>query len=139
MWRVSIVVTVLAFAGCAQIPPSPQDIEAKSFKSIPDKSVIYIVRGALGPPLGDTLSLNDRLQITTWAGTYYRWEAEPGAHHIQGFASSGASIKLRTEPGKIYFLKHSVIGNLHDGVQNTYLEPLDEATGRAFVRDAQLL
>lgn len=139
MWRLWTVMTVFAFAGCAQIPPSPQDAEAKKFNSVPDKSVIYIVRGRVGPPLGETISLNDQLQITTWTGTYYRWETEPGAHHIQGFAPSGASIRLTTEPGKIYFVRHVVIGTWRDGVQNTFLEPMDEGTGRAFVKDAQLL
>lgn len=139
MWRAWIAVAALSFAGCAQIPPSPQDAEAKSFKSVPDKSVIYIVRGRVGPPLGDTLSLGDRLQITTWTGTYYRWETQPGVHHIQGYASSGADITLKTEPGKIYFVEHVVIGTWRDGVQYTSLEPLDDKAGRAFVRDAQLL
>ncbi len=139
MWRVWVVVTMFAMAGCAQIPPSPQDVEAKRFNSLPDKSVIYVVRGRLGPPLGDTLSLDDRLQITTWAGTYYRWETEPGVQRIRGYASSNASITLKTERGKIYFVEHVVIGNSRDGVQNTFLQTLDEKTGRAFVRDAQLL
>jgi len=139
MWQAFAAVFALLLAGCVQIPPSPQDIEAKTFKSVPGKSVIYIVRGALGPPLGDTLSLNDKLQITTWTGTYYRWEVEPGVHHIEGFAPSGASIIMKTEAGKIYFVEHTVIGNSRDDVQNTFLEQLDDETGRAFVKDAQLL
>lgn len=139
MWRAFVALIAVTFAGCAQIPPSPEDIQAKTFTSVPDKAVIYIVRGAVGPPLGDTLSLNDNLQITTWAGTYYRWEVEPGVHHIEGFASSTASISMKTEAGKIYFVEHAVIGNWRDGVQNTYLQRLDDETGRAFVKDARLL
>jgi len=139
MWRAFVVLVAVTFAGCAQIPPSPEDIRAKTFTSEPDKAVIYIVRGALGPPLGDTLSLNDKLQITTWTGTYYRWETEPGTHRIEGLASSGASITLKIEAGRIYFVEHVVTGTWWDGVLNTHLEQLDDETGRAFVRDARLL
>jgi len=36
-------------------------------------------------------------------------------------------------------VEHTVIGNSRDDVQNTFLEQLDDETGRAFVKDAQLL
>lgn len=42
MWR-ALPVAVLV-AGCAQLPPSWQDVEAKRFESVPGKAVIYIVR-----------------------------------------------------------------------------------------------
>jgi hypothetical protein len=139
MWRALIVIVAFAFAGCAQVPPSTGDSRAKSFDAVPGKSVIYIVRGITGPALGDTLYLNDRLQITTWAGTYYRWEAEPGEHRIAGFGPTNAMITVRTEPGKIYFVYHQVVGTGRDGVQNVALQQLDDDTGRAMVRRALLL
>lgn len=139
MWRSFVALIAVTFTGCAQLPPTTEDIQAKTFSSVPGKAVIYIVRDALGPPLGETLSLNDRLQITTYAGTYYRWETEPGSHRIDGYASSVASITLNTEPGKIYFVKHMVTGTSWDGVMDTFLERLDDETGREFVRDARLL
>ena len=139
MWRALIAVVAFAFSGCAQVAPSVEDSRAKSFDAVPGKAVIYIVRGSLGPALGDTLYLNDGLQITTWAGTYYRWEAAPGEHRIAGFGPTNAMITMRTEPGKVYFVLHRVVGTERDGVQNVVLEHLDDETGRAMVRRARLL
>jgi hypothetical protein len=139
MWRALIVAVALVFAGCAQVPPSADDSRAKSFDAVPGKSVIYIVRGSVGPGLSDTLYLNDRLQITTWTGTYYRWETEPGAHRIAGFGPTNAMITMRTEPGKVYFVLHRVVGTARDGVQNVVLQELDDKTGRAMVQRARLL
>lgn len=42
MWR-ALPVAIL-IAGCAQLPPTPQDIQAKKFEGVPDKAVIYRVR-----------------------------------------------------------------------------------------------
>ena len=139
MWRALIVAVAFVFAGCAQVPPSAEDSRAKSFDAVPGKSVIYIVRGSLGPSLSDTLYLNDSLQITTWTGTYYRWEAEPGEHRIAGFGPTNAMIAMRTEPGKVYFVLHRVVGTERDGVQNVGLQQLDDKTGRAMVQRARLL
>ena len=139
MWRALIVVVAFGFAGCAQVPPSAEDAQAKGFDAVPGKSVIYIVRGITGPALGDTLYLGERLQITTWAGTYYRWEAAPGEQMITGFGPTSAMITVKAEPGKVYFVYHKVIGTERDGVQNVFLQRLDDDTGRAMVGRAQLL
>lgn len=139
MWRALIVLVAFGLIGCAQIPPSAQDTQAKRFEAVPGKSVIYIVRYGVGPALGDTLYLTDEVQITTWTGTYYRWETDPGQHRISGMGVTTAEIKMTTEPGKIYFVLHRVKGTDRDGVQVVNLEPLDEKTGRALVQQAQLI
>ena len=139
MWRALIVLVAIGFIGCAQVPPSAEDSRAKRFDAVPGKSVIYIVRYQAGPALGDTLYLTNDVQITTWTGTYYRWEAEPGQHHITGMGATTAEIRMTTEPGKIYFVLHKVKGTARDGVQLVSLEPLDEKTGRALVEQAHSL
>ena len=93
MWRVLLV---LLLAGCVQLPPSPQDIQAKKFESAtPDKSVIYIVRAPMDSREGGTISLDDNAQVTTYAGTYYRWEVAPGPHRIAGYAGQGVRVCRR--------------------------------------------
>ncbi|MGZ8265009.1 MAG: hypothetical protein ACXW2I_12455, partial [Burkholderiales bacterium] len=69
MWR--IVMSALLLAGCVQLPPTPQDIQAKRFEAVPDRSVIYIVRTPVDSFEASPLALDDHAQIQLWAGTYY--------------------------------------------------------------------
>lgn len=137
MGRALMIVVALAFAGCAQMASSPNGSGTTQFKPVTGKSVIYIVRPKVGASLGDTLYLNDDAQITTWVGTYYRWETEPGQHRITGFGPTSASITMTTESGKIYFVLHKVNGNERAGAPNVFLQPLDEQSGQALVMLAQ--
>lgn len=136
-WRMLALTALLA--GCVQLPPSAQDIQAKRFEPVPGKAVVYIVRDTMGVPLMDTLWLDDSQTITTYTGTYYRWEVAPGTHRIVGFGSSTSSLTLNAEAGKIYFVRHVVGGTLRSGVQYSALERLDEQAGRASVARATLL
>jgi hypothetical protein len=137
MWRRTLI--ALSLVGCAQLPPSPQDIQAKKFEAPPDKAVIYIVRSRLDSPTQASIALGDNLVITTQPGTYYRWEVSPGVHRISGYAQWTTSVTLRTEPGKLYFVLHSVSGNFRDGAQTASLQQIGERDGRALVTQAQLL
>jgi uncharacterized protein DUF2846 len=132
MWR-ALVVTLL-LAGCIEYPPIAEDIQAKRFEPVPDKAVIYIVRDHVGTDLDLTLRLGDSGMINTYTGRYYRWEVAPGTHHITGTMESTASITLNVEAGKIYFVRHGVVGSdASDGVQWSYLQRVDERVGRATV------
>src|SRR5687767_6620803 len=70
MFRILLIAMLLA--GCVQLPPSPQDLQAKRFDAVPGKAVIYVVRAPMDSPASSGLSLDDREQITTLEGTYYR-------------------------------------------------------------------
>ena len=135
-WIMLAVAAMLA--GCVQLPPSAQDIQAKRFESVPGKAAVYIVRDNMGVPLADTLWLDDSQTITTYTGTYYRWEVAPGTHRIVGFGPSTSSLTLNAEAGKVYFVRHIVSGTLRSGVQLSGLERLDEQAGRASVARATL-
>jgi len=137
MWR--LLLSALVLAGCVQLPPSPQDIQAKKFESLPDKAVIYIVRSKVDSVFGGTLWLGDRAQITTYAGTYYRWEVTPGSHRIAAYAPSNASVTLQTSAGRVYFVQHTVFGDLRAGPLVSFLEQIHERDGRVLVAQAQLL
>jgi hypothetical protein len=133
MWRA--LVAALLLAGCAaDIPPGAEDTQAKRFEPVPDKAVIYIVRDHVGPDLDLMLRLGDSETISTYTGRYYRWEVSPGTHRIAGTMESTASITLNVEAGKIYFIRHGVIGSEgSDGIQWTHLQRVDERIGRAII------
>ncbi|HSN42137.1 MAG TPA: hypothetical protein VLT92_18330 [Burkholderiales bacterium] len=136
MWRVLLV---LLFAGCAQLPPSPQDIQSKKFESVADKAVIYIVRTQMDSNEAGTLQLDDIASVTTYPGTYYRWEVAPGPHRIAGFAGESGLVKLDAQPGKIYFVRHTVLGTRRAGWQYTNVQKIGEEDGRKLVMQSRLL
>jgi hypothetical protein len=137
MWRTLIVAALLA--GCAQVPPSPQDIEAKKFESIPGKSAIYVVRDPMSVRLGAPLWLDQGTQITLFQGNYLRQVVEPGSHTISGIGASTASITIQAQAGKNYFVHFRVEGNVRMGVSNSALLMMDDQAGRALVRQAVLV
>ena len=140
MWR--ILLLSIMVAGCAQLPPTPQDIQAKKFESVADKAVIYLVRDH--PDFNDapaTVSLDNLGMVTTYPGTYYRWEAAPGARRIAGYAADSGSITLHTEPGKIYFVQQRVtpLTMLRSRQPQSHFTPIPEGNGRAVVMRSQLV
>ncbi len=137
MWR--ILVPALLLAGCVQLPPTPADIQAKRFESVPDKSVIYVVRNPMDSLESSGLALDDQSQISTHPGTYYRWEVAPGTHRVAGFGAGTELVTLTTAPGKIYFLEHTVLGHWRSGPQLTRLHQISDQAGRALVAQAEML
>ncbi|MPZ47157.1 MAG: hypothetical protein GEV05_28105 [Betaproteobacteria bacterium] len=102
--------------------------------------MIYVVRTPLDSSEPQSLILNERGTVTTLPGTYYRWEVPPGRHHVEGFGFGGESVTLTTEPGGVYFLEHTVIGDPHDGgVQLTALRRVGDQYGRKLVMRSQLV
>jgi hypothetical protein len=139
MWRILLIPIFMVVAGCAQIPPSPQEIQAKKFESVPGKAVIYIVRTALDSQEASGLLLGESGQITTLPGTFYRWEVAPGVHRVAGYAGASESITLAAQAGKSYFLEHTVGGTLRSGPQSTSLRQIGERDGRMLVSRSTLL
>lgn len=135
-----MLLAALLLAGCAELPPSPADIQAKRFESVSGKAVIYVVRTPMDSQEASGLSLDSAAQITTYRGTYYRWEVAPGTHRIAGIGSGIESVTLTTSPGQIYFLEHTVLGDRDDGgVTMTALRRISEQDGRTLVTRSQLL
>jgi hypothetical protein len=135
-----LLMIVLFLTGCAaQLPPSPEDIQAKRFESVPGKAVIYIVRNTVDSIHHSSLSLDGLATITTHPGTYYRWEVNPGTHRITGFAGSNELLTLQAEAGRLYFVQHTVFGTVRSGPQVSYVQQISERDGRLLVNRAQLL
>ena len=138
MKRVIFVLAML-LGGCMQIPPTPQDIKAKRFDVVPDKAVIYIVRPGVDSLNSGTISLGNSGVISTQQGTYYRWEVAPGTHRIQASGPYTAAVTVSAEAGKIYFVQHTVHGDVRRGVTGMALQQVGDAYGRRLVEQAQLL
>lgn len=139
MWRtLASLAFLVSLGGCVQLPPSPADIEAKRFQSIPDKAVIYVVRGPVDSDEAGVLMLDDQVSITTLRGTYHRWEVAPGPHKIEGVGASSIRLNLNAESGRIYYFLHTVFGTMRTGATSAALQPIDEARGRALVSQATL-
>ena len=138
MWRYLIVAALVA--GCALLPPGPQDIEARKFESIPGKAAIYIVCESTSALLGAPLWLGQGAQITLWTGNYHRWVVEPGPHTIAAIGVSPASITIQSQAGKVYFVHYRLEGaSSREGVVNSALKLMDDQAGRARVMQAVLL
>ena len=138
MWR-GWVLAVFLLAGCyAPLPLTPADIQAKRFETLPDKGVIYVVR-----PLPDfsndptPITLGDHAQITTYPGTYYRWEVEPGVHRIEGFGGDNGRIAVRAEAGRLYFVEQRVSALFRN--PQSFFTLIPEPHGRAAVSRAELV
>jgi hypothetical protein len=138
MWR-AIVLFAMLLAGCVQLPPTPQDIQAKKFEPVSDKAVIYIVRPRVDSTAMGPLLIGENGSITTHQGTYYRWETAPGLRRIEGWGPWSAAVTINAEPGKIYYVEQTVHGSQRYGTMAIFLQQVDELRGRKLVMDAQML
>jgi len=139
MRRILVVLACLAAVACAQLPPSAADIEAKRFQPLPDKAVVYIVRQPLDSHESGWLLLDNGEQITTYGGTYYRWEVAPGTRRIMGMSPGGSDLVLDVQPGQIYFVRQTVRGTPRTGPTFATLSLVDPQLGRSLVARAELL
>jgi hypothetical protein len=131
-----LAAVVVALSGCAGFAPEPQDFEAKQFRPLPDKGVIYLVRGE--PLYSDRpvpVWLGSFIMITTYPGTFFRWEVPPGTHRISGHDTDFGTITVTAEAGRVYFVMQQ-LSSRYDISYFTLIEDLD---GRAAVRRAALL
>lgn len=133
-----LMFAALLWTACAQLPPSPADLRAKKFETLPDHGVIYIVRPE--PDFsrdGATLLLGENQMITTYPGTYYRWEVAPGTHRIAGFAADAGSMTMRVEAAGIYFVQQSFLpGPI---TPQSHFSRLAPERGRALVMHSELV
>ena len=137
MLRAFLIATALAVAGCAQVPPSSQEIADKKMETVPGKGVVYIVQNAIGE-YSAGLAFDDGTQITTYPGTFYRWVTAPGTHTIRSTGGNlSASIKLQIEAGKIYFVEHRVTG-IRGSTTDSRLNRIEDEAGRRLVTGSTL-
>ena len=134
---VSLLIVIFLASCVGARPPSPADIEAKQFRPLPDKAVVYLYR--IIPDFSDrptSFTLDGQFHGSTYPGTYYRLELQPGPHRIGGFASDSGRIDFHTEPGRIYYVRQSVSRFMFE---HSHFALVSEPEGRHGVMRAELL
>jgi hypothetical protein len=137
--RFLLAFAVLYVAGCAPLPPSPQDLQAKRFDPVPDKGVVYLFRDL--PDLvddGAPITVDGMMQATTYPGTYLRLELDPGRHRIAGFASDAGTFEIEVQAGQIRFLQQTVVRSFI-GPARSWFRPVHESHGRQAVLRYELV
>lgn len=134
-----LLTTTIALAGCAPLPLTPADVQARRMEAAPaGQAVIYLVRDNPdhnGVPA--TLTLGDSHMITTYPGTYYRWEVAPGRYEIAGYGADNGTITLRVEAGKSYYVQQWTTPWLSYAM--SFFNPLTEPQARAIISRSVLV
>ena len=142
MWktRIGTFALLALLAACVQLPPTPEDIQAKKFEAAPGKAVVYLVRPY--PDIGDsaaTVVLDDQMMGSTYMGTYFRWEMPPGRHRIAGYAGDTGIIMVDLQPDRVYFVEQNVRGGGRAPSPTSFFRMIPEPRGRALVMNAMLV
>lgn len=137
MVRITLIL-LMFIAGCATRPPHPDEITAKQFQPAPGKAVIYVYRerqdfSAIAAPI----AFGNGITGATYPGTFYRWEAVPGAQEIRGFGVDMGALRLNVEAGKVYFIQQTVWSSRSSASSTFRL--VDERLGRDGVTRAELI
>jgi len=133
-----VIGLMLVLSGCASVPLSSRDFDeaGKSFKAAADKSNVYLFRNEnFGAAALLTVTLNGKVMGQTAAKTYYLWELPPGEHEITSVGENVSSIKLKTAPGRSYYVWQEVKMGLF--LPRSLLQEVDEETGQKGVGESQ--
>ncbi|HEY8939241.1 MAG TPA: DUF2846 domain-containing protein [Cellvibrio sp.] len=133
------VCTLALTTGCASVQKaSPaEDIAAKTFKSNPDYSRVYIYRNeALGAALSMPVTVDGKLAGNTGPKSFFKFDLPAGKHV---FTSQGkkSTLNLTTENGKIYYIWQEVkMGAMSGGSE---LQVVDQNVGQKGVKQCVLI
>jgi hypothetical protein len=135
---IGILAVIALLAGCAGLDTSAQSRQALRIESTPGMAVIYLVRPK--PDLSyvpSTVTLDDRLVGTTYAGTYYRLEVPAGRHRLSGYGGDNNGLTLDVQAGQIYYVYQTVAGGWRSPSSlSSFFKLVDERQGRALLARA---
>lgn len=127
-------------AGCktGNLASPEQDAQARLLHAVPDKAVIYLLRGFGDFYVTDVeVGLDNQIMGSTRLNTFYRWEAPPGEHVIVSFTDPPAVLTLKTEAGGVYYVWQDInFGRLREPSR---LEIVDAVTAQLTMNQARLL
>lgn len=129
---------LLLLTGCSTLGPALRDMDARQFHSVPEKSVIYVVREAPDhDPRPTVITLDASTEGLTYPGTFVRWVVAPGRHRVAGYGGDAGAIHLQTASGRIYFVRQAV--SQRDNLpQSTFSVVTEEDARIAITRTARV-
>jgi hypothetical protein len=139
--RKALTIAAVLLGGCATTPPSPApeaDAQARLFKPVADKAVVYIVRDR-----GDFFTGTVRVTVDghevgeTQPNTYLRLVLEPGVSLIVSYTEPPASLELKTQPGGLYYVWQDITAERLRA--HSALRVVDQSTARLALTNATLL
>ena len=139
--RETLTIAALLLAGCAATPRSPApeaDAQARLFKPVAERAVIYILRDR-----GDFFTGPVRLTVDgkevgeTVANTYLRVETEPGTKLIVSQTNPPATLELKTLAGGLYYVWQDITAERLR--EHSALRVVDRNTARQVLTTATIV
>jgi hypothetical protein len=130
----------LLLAGCvAPLPLTPADTQARKMDAPPPgMGVIYLVRQDPDHNwVPAPVSLGDTQMVTTYPGTYFRWEVPPGTHQISGAFADIGTITVQVAAGQTYYVQQWTQPWITYAI--SFFKPVSEAQARAIISRATLV
>jgi hypothetical protein len=130
----ALLLSAVVLAGCGTpMPLTPADVQARRMEAPPSgMGVIYLVRQDPDHNrVPATITLGDKATITTYPGTYYRWEVPPGRHQISGAFADIGTITVQVEPGQTYYVQQWTRPWITYAM--SYFQPVSEGQARAII------
>ena len=114
------------------------DKQAKEFKAKPDSSILYIYRNEfIGSAVRMDVVVDNELLGETKGGHFMWVELPPGNHEVMSRAERNATVNVKTEPGKIYYVwQEATMGVWY---ARTDIHQVDEQTGKKGVLECKLV
>lgn len=129
---------MLAAAGCVTpLPPSPQELAAKRFETVPGKAVVYVFRDLVNfSSIQAPIALDGNQIGASYGGTFFYLVVDPGPHRLAGMFGDNGSMAFTVQAGQIYFIQQTISVNF--GMVNSFFGAVNAAEGRSRVSQYQL-
>lgn len=140
---ISLLPVIALLSGCsATVPLAPmaEDVEAKTFRVMPGKSNIYVVRRPTYAAKLHDVAIDGGQRISLTANTFIVFSVDPGRHIVTLYSTENrVNLRVVTQEGKSYFVKMGwKIGSGQGDVRVTG-GLVSESKGRKYIKEARLV
>ncbi|MGH8616968.1 MAG: DUF2846 domain-containing protein [Burkholderiales bacterium] len=136
--RFAALCVLLSLGACVTpIPPSPQELAAKRFETVPGKAVVYVFRDLVN--FGGTqspIALDGKQIGASYGGTFFHLVVDPGPHRLAGMFGDAGSMQFTVAAGELYFIQQTV--QVSFGLVTSFFGTVGAAEGRSRVSQYQL-
>lgn len=143
VFKLIICSFIYVLTGCSAVVPlesTNKDVEAKKFKTVENKSNIYVVRTCeYGQKLHD-VSLDDGTRISLGCQNYVVFSTMPGVHRISASSSENREMQeIITKGGENYFVEMGWKMGSGTGDVKVTVSQLNAEEGMQAIRNSQLI